>query len=50
MSQKLTANQVRMIRVFREFQFSRAAVAREYGVHADTIRNIDNGTSFKDVK
>lgn len=46
MSRTLTAEQAGLVRVFREFGFSRAAVAGEYGVHPDTIRNIENGTSF----
>lgn len=45
MRQKLTADRAEMILVFRRY-FSRAAVAREYGVHPDTIRNVENGTSF----
>lgn len=35
-----------MIRVFLEFGISKSALAREYNVHVDTIRNIDRGLSF----
>lgn len=51
MSQKLTADQAEMIRVFREELpwVSKADLGREYGVHADTIRNIEKGVSFNDT-
>lgn len=46
MGQKLTASQAEMVRVFAEFGYTKAALAREYGVHVDTVRNILRGTSF----
>lgn len=46
MSRKLEPAQAEMIKVFREFGFTKAALGREYGVHVDTIRNIDKGVSF----
>lgn len=45
MGSKLTPYDATMIPVFREF-FSRSEVAREYGVHRDTIRNVEKGVSF----
>ena len=47
MSQKLRQDQADMIRVFSdELHVSKAALAREYGVHVDTVRNILNYKSF----
>lgn len=47
LSQKLTQADADMIRVFaEETRAGRAALAREYGVHPDTIRNIVNRKSF----
>lgn len=47
MSQKLTQTQADTIRVFaEETRATKAALAREYDVHPDTIRNILNRKSF----
>lgn len=46
MSLKLTPTDAEWIRLFAEYGFSKRSLSKEYGVHADTIRNILNGTSF----
>lgn len=46
MSLKLSATDADWIRVFAEFGYTKRALAKEYGVHVDTVRNILNGTSF----
>lgn len=34
------------IRVFYEFGFTKPQIAREYGIHVDTVRNVVIGKSF----
>src|ERR1700757_1783703 len=43
---KLTHDQADMIRVFKEAGYTTGQLAKEYGVHADTIRNVVKGASF----
>lgn len=47
MSKKLRMRDAELIRVFAEFGFTPRQLAREYDVHADTVRNVVKGTSFK---
>ena len=47
MNCKLTSQDAEFIRVFHEFEISSSKLAKEYGVHVDTIRNIVNGKSFQ---
>ena len=43
---KLQMRDAELIRVFSEFGFSSRQLAAEYGVHADTIRNVLHFKSF----
>ena len=47
MNRKLTNMDAEFIRLFDEFGFPKSQIAREYGVHVDTIRNVVLGKSFK---
>lgn len=46
MSCKLQQYDADLIRVFSEFGFTKRALAGEYDVHIDTVRNILNNRSF----
>lgn len=45
MNFKLTPQQAEMMKVFREFNFTPIQIAKAYGVHADTVRNVLSGKS-----
>ena len=47
MNCKLTSRDAEFIRVYHEFGIAKTKLAREYGVHVDTIRNVINRVSFK---
>lgn len=46
MNSKLSPLDAEFIKVFEEFGFTKPQLAREYGVHVDTVRNVLNGKSF----
>jgi len=47
LNSKLTRRDAEFILVFYEFGFTKPELAREYGVHVDTIRNVLKGKSFQ---
>jgi transposase len=46
LNSKLTDRDANFIRVFHEFGFTKPQLAREYGIHVDTVRNVITGRSF----